>query len=141
MFNKILVAVDGSEHSTRAVKAAIVLAEKFQSRVTLLNVISFSATNPGLYTDMSEIPQILYDNLEQESRKVLDRAAELFQGMQVTTVIREGHPAGEIISESTNGYNLIILGSRGLGTISGFLLGSVSDRVSHHAKCPVLIVR
>ena len=55
--------------------------------------------------------------------------------------LETGHPAEVIVRlAETDGFDLVVLGSRGLGGVKEFLLGSVSNRVSHHARCPVLIV-
>ena len=63
-------------------------------------------------------------------------------GLNVSTGITVGHPAEEICKKvEAGGFDLLVMGSRGLGQIKGYLMGSVSNRVCRHANCPVLIVR
>lgn len=141
MFKKILVPVDGSEFSFRAVKTAAALAEKFSSQVTLLHVVTLPFTAPAISPEVGVIiPQHIFDELEAEGRKVLTKAAAELGQASVKTQIRTGHPAMEIIDEAKNGYDLIVMGSRGLGELRGFVMGSVSDRVTHHSGCAVLVV-
>ncbi|MHB9093091.1 MAG: universal stress protein [Eubacteriales bacterium] len=140
MFNKILVPVDGSDYSFRAVKTAASLVEKYSSEVTLIYVVAIPSHNPGYSPDLGMIPQRVIDDLEQQGNNILNKAKAEFKSNMVNTVMRIGYPAEEIIDEAANGYDLVVMGGRGLGKIKGFLLGSVSDRVSHHAQCAVLIV-
>ncbi|HWI55476.1 MAG TPA: universal stress protein [Desulfobacteria bacterium] len=140
MFGRILVPVDGSEYSFRAVKAAASMAEKYGSRVTLLYVVSVPSRNPHYLAELPVIPERVVEDLEREGMKILNKAVGEFKEAQISLEVRVGHPAGEILDEAGKGYDLIVLGSRGLGGLREFLLGSVSDRVSHHSKCPVMII-
>lgn len=140
MFDRILVPVDGSDYSFRAVKAASSIAEKYRSQVTLLYVVDVPARNPLYSPELTAFPERVIDDLEREGKNVLVKAAAEFKETKVYDLVRVGHPAGEILTEAGNGYDLIVIGSRGLGELKGFLLGSVSDRVSHHARCPVMII-
>ena len=140
MFNKILVAVDGSDCSFGAVKTAASLAEKYGSEITLIYVVALPIRNPGYASELGMIPQRVVDDLENEGLEVLKRAEGNFAGTTVNTIVRVGHPAGEILDEINKGYDLIVMGSRGLGEIRGFVMGSVSDRITHHARCTVMIV-
>jgi len=103
-------------------------------------VVALPSRNPGFSADMAVIPQSLVDDLENEGREILKKAKELLTGIQVRMITRTGHPAGEILEEAKDGYDLIVIGSRGLGEIRGFVMGSVSDRVTHHARCTVMVV-
>lgn len=141
MFKKILVPVDGSEFSFRAVKVAASLAEKFNSEITFLYVMALPFSTSVLSPEVGGIiPQNIFDELEKEGQKILSMAEEGFAKASVASKLRMGHPAMEIIDESKNGYDLIVMGSRGLGELKGFLMGSVSDRVTHHASCAVMVV-
>jgi nucleotide-binding universal stress UspA family protein len=103
----------------------------------------FAAATPGDERYISAVPEILVFR-QQEAEELLEAAKSKFSGSAATlrTQIEEGHPAGIILEVAKKGsYDLIILGSRGLSRVAGFLLGSVSDAVAHHAHCPVLIVR
>lgn len=140
MFKKVLVPVDGSEYSYRAVKTAASLAEKYGSEVTLIYVVALPTRSPGYAPELGVIPQRVLDDLEREGTEILHRAKGYFTGAVVNTVVRIGHPTGEILDEVTKGYDLIVMGSRGLGALRGFVMGSVSDRVSRNARCTVMIV-
>ncbi len=134
---KILVAVDGSEYSNVAVKKAGELAEKFSSRVTLVNVIKTLSV-------FHEEVEIVEDLQKDEARRILRKSKEILidMGVDSKTLFRKGDPASEIVDLAReNDVDLIVVGSRGLSGIKMFLLGSVSKRVTEHAHCSVLVVR
>lgn len=82
--------------------------------------------------------------LETEGKTILTQGEERVkaQGLPVEARLRQGVPAEELLRAATDEKaDLMVLGSRGLSQVRAFLLGSVSDKVSHHAKCPTLIVR
>ena len=82
--------------------------------------------------------------LEAEGKAILAKGEETVsaQGLPVEIRLRQGVPAEELLrAAGEEKADLMVLGSRGLSQVKAFLLGSVSDKVSHHAKCPVLIVR
>jgi nucleotide-binding universal stress UspA family protein len=128
----ILVGVDGSKCSNKAVRYAAELSKKFDATVTLMHVYRPPETTREL--PAHERPEEARVKLD-DSKKVLDEL-----GVGCKTVFAIGHPASIIIKESTKGYDLIVMGSRGMGFVEGFLLGSTTTRVAHHAKIPVLIV-
>lgn len=135
---RILVGVDGSKYSLDAVKAAGKLAnERNIKSVTLLNVIPVIVSNSGtsLVTDFSE---------DLEAWEIFEKPKAILKavGVEAKLLLREGDPAFEIIHVAeTEGYDLIVVGHRGLSPIKAFLLGSVSNRVVSHAPCSVLVVR
>lgn len=137
MFQKILVAVDGSPLSEKAVKAAAAIA-KPASTVTLMHVV----INPPIpYAEG-------YLEVERQLRKygeeILNRSKELARslGVGVETRVEVGDIAEEIlrIADAEN-YDLIIVGSRGLSRVKSFLIGSVSSRVARYSTRSVLIIR
>jgi nucleotide-binding universal stress UspA family protein len=130
--NRILVGVDGSKCSNEAVRYAADLSKKFNATVTLMHVYRPPETTREL--PAHEKPDEAKVKLD-ESKKILDDL-----GVGCKTIFGIGNPAGVILKESTKGYDLIVLGSRGMGFVEGFLLGSTTTRVAHHAKIPVLIV-
>jgi len=141
MFSRILVALDGSEYSRQALRYAMEIAKKFGARLTLLHVV----VRPlHVYGDegvvLTEAPD---KRLEEEGQKVLRKAKEQaeVEGVGADTMMVVGDPAEELLRVSKEGNDLMVLGSRGLSRVRAFLLGSVSSRISHHAKCPVLIVK
>jgi len=144
LFSKILVALDGSEFSLKALDFAIDLAKKYQSQLILTHVVirQIYAINPpeaGILAGTAIVRE-----LEAEGKAILARGEETVkaQGIPVETRLRQGVPAEELLrAVADEKVDLIVLGSRGLSQVKAFLLGSVSDKVSHHAKCPALIVR
>lgn len=141
MYKKILIPVDGSEPSDRAVAHGVVLAQKFGAQVLILNVIqpvTYQVPESFLYADqlMDQLTAQGLDMVENYRKKfekgALDIRAETAVGF-AADVICEKAEAG--------GFDLVVIGSRGLSPGVGFLLGSVSGRVSRRCPCPVLIVR
>jgi nucleotide-binding universal stress UspA family protein len=140
LFQKILVPVDGSDFSIKAVENAVAIAEKFNSTVDLLAVIEIPTDKNVVVSEVGIVPGLVVDTLNAETEELFAKLKSQYPNVTLNTLIRSGHPAREIVEESQNGYDLIIIGSRGLGEIKGFLMGSVSDRVSHHAKCSVMLI-
>jgi len=147
MFKKILVPVDGSEHSVHALDYALDVAEKYSANILLLSVFhavySFIGVQPNFAPpsalDILEAQKSYHEKVLTEA---LQRAKELKPELEVSTRLVEGRPAEIIIETAREGnFDLIVIGSRGLGGISQLLLGSVSDRVADSAPCPVLIIK
>lgn len=140
MFKRIVLGTDGSEDAMRAAEAAAELAAKFNSQVTIVSVYS-----PVIVTDYGMSGYMMQDeNIESVQTAVTERTSKPFKerGVEYDVCHEVGNPAQEILRVAGDQKaNLVVLGSRGLGGIKAFLLGSVSDRVAHHAHCPVLIVR
>jgi len=128
--SRILVAIDGSESAEKALKHAVQLAEKYKAKIALLNVqeSKLFGLKPNVVREVGE--------------HVLSDAAAKVKGLKLKTQLEFGNPAETIIKVAEKGnYDLIVIGSRGLSSVKRFFLGSVSDDISHHAKCSVLIVR
>ena len=140
---KILVAVDGSDYSKKALSKAKDLASVFKSDVTILNVTNL--VDRADYYSMNRYDKTgLEKALERESGLLLENAKQEFEGLpiKVETIKGKGDPSNEIIKlAEEGGFDLIVMGSRGLGVFSRTLLGSVSDKVTHHANLSVLIVK
>jgi len=144
MFAKMLVPVDGSQAALKAAGVAAEMARRFESRVTLLHVQQLPGgwlVAPGAVGMVaSEAALAALEEAAQEAVRVARATLDL-PADRVTELIVVGHPAETICRIAEEGaYELIVMGSRGLSEVSGFFLGSVSDKVSHHAPCPVLIV-
>ena len=135
---KMLVGVDGSDYSLAAVKAVAKLAaERGIEKVTLLNVIPTTPTPVGLVPTAAP-PEDL------EAWEIFDQPRELLKqaGVEPLLLLREGDPAEEIVrAAKEGGFDLVVMGHRGLSPVKAFLLGSVSNRVVTHAPCSVLVVR
>jgi nucleotide-binding universal stress UspA family protein len=144
MFSKILVCLDGSEFSERAMHQAIDLIKCFNAKLLAVHVIprqtyAFAASEAGLAA-----VAVISKDLRSEGEKILKHARELADqvGISINTQLVEGIPAEQILGlAEREKVDLIVLGSRGLTAVKAFFLGSISDSVSHHAKCPVLIVK
>lgn len=132
-FNKILVCVDGSKGSEQAARKAAEIAKAFGSTISLMTV-----WEPPNVAGRGPVPKIVPDlALErvEGAKRILDK-----EGIEYQMVTVIGHPAKSIIDESENGYDLVVMGSRGLGGVESFLLGSVTSRVAHHLKTGLMIV-
>jgi len=154
MFNKILVAVDGSEHSRKALNYALELAEKFDGKITLIHVYSrvvpmvpSADTIPGPILTPSASTAIA-TKITEEAKKmgvqILDEAEQIVKerGISVEKVLREGDAVREIVATAQEGkFDIIVFGHRGLSKLKELLLGAISEGVSHKAPCPVLIVK
>ncbi|MHB1042761.1 MAG: universal stress protein [Eubacteriales bacterium] len=148
MYKKILAPIDGSEKAAKAALHAADLASKLGAEMTLLYVLpSLSPLVDTSYFSPDRFGNIqgaILDEFQRQGEEILRKVKEGLAGYNVTitTEISSGHPADEIITKiNDGGYDLAVMGSRGLGEIKGYLMGSVSNRVSRHASCPVLIVR
>lgn len=139
--SKILVPVDGSENSFRAFERALELAKGNGAQVTAVLVIE---APPTVYVESQKLLDQLLENFRKESAKVLDKYEEAAekQGLKVETAVMEGDPASNILGYAEKGgFDMIVMGSRGLGKFRGMVLGSTSRKVLQSAKCPVLIVK
>jgi nucleotide-binding universal stress UspA family protein len=149
MFKHILLAVDGSIHSDRAIEAAGVIAHCCDSQVTVLHVLRRrgKATIPPALKQFSEL-----EHIAMTEQKVLEATAEeltqqakkrlRMRGVsQITERIEIGNPA-ERIAETAKRLesDLIIMGRRGLDAVGGLLMGSVTSAVNHLAPCACLTV-
>jgi nucleotide-binding universal stress UspA family protein len=149
MFSNILVAVDGSDHAMRAVEIASDLAEKYGAQLHLLSVFRPTrmqeSTHSLVRTSRSLEPQHSDDELQQIAEELLQTAeaeARKHEIPEIRSQVKRGHPARTIVSTAEElGIDLIVLGSRGLGDVTGLLLGSVSHKVASLAKCNVITVK
>jgi nucleotide-binding universal stress UspA family protein len=148
MFEKILVAIDGSEMSDKALEAALTIAGEQKAKVTLLHVGKDIVIPPYMIGEGAYIAKKYDDEynkaLEKEAEELLNRAkteAEA-KNIKAETLYVKGDPAREIVDHAQeNGCQLIVIGSRGLSGFKEMMLGSVSHKVSQLANCPVLIVK
>jgi len=144
LFEKILVAIDGSEHSINALEKAIQIAEKYDGKITLLHAYTPSLVAlPKEYVLIETTPERVDLSGETGASILADAKAKAETGgVQVETLLKLGQPVEMIIEASDNGrFDLIVMGARGLSPIKEMLLGSVSHGVASHARCPVLIVK
>lgn len=139
MFKNIVIAVDGSDHSYRALPYAKGLAEQCGAALWLIH--AFPHTSDLLGYDEYEK---LVGRREAAGQKILDEARQLLgqTTVEIHEELLEGPPAEAILTVAqTRAVDLIVVGSRGLSSIQELLLGSVSQKVLQYARCPVLVVR
>lgn len=154
LFQKILVPLDGSEHSLKALGVAIQIAKKFRGKITLVHVYSvvsvpsvmpepsFATTGIPVMTpsDISKLGEVA----RKVASTILDNGERIVKAekVEVNKLLEEGHTVQEIIRVAKEGnFELIVMGARGISHIREMLLGSVSDGVMHHVACPVLVVK
>jgi len=156
IFQKILVPLDGSEHSGRALETAVQVAKNFNSKLVLLTVnpVTFvGETSPECTVNLAGrapgAPSAGLTNIALEaarcySEKILAEAEAKVRSekVEVETALAEGEAVEEIVKKSKEGKSdLIVMGARGLGSLKSLLVVSVSEGVIRNAPCPVLIVK
>lgn len=155
LFKKILVPLDGSEHSLRALKIATQIAKRFDGKITLIHVYSIGARTIVMPEPTTMTPPSVPIMTPADFSNVVDAVCKagttiLADGeskvkaeeVQVGTLLKEGHTVQEILRTAKEGeFDSIIMGVRGLSKIREILLGSVSDGVIRNASCPVLVTK
>jgi len=139
MLNRIIVAVDGSEHSKKAIQYTINLANKFQSEVWVVHAFSQISELFG-YDDFQKI----VSKLKGAGQVVMDDALKEFEGVsfKIHEELLQGPAAQAILTVAqTRKADMIVMGTRGMGAVKGFLFGSVSSKIVQHAPCTVMVVR
>ncbi len=143
-YKKILVPVDGSQNSLKALAHAVAIARSFDAEISILYISVLSQQVP-LYDQVqgSQIPAKALTNPKKFAESIVAEALkQVPEGIRVHTHIEIGEPRIAITEfAGQNGYDILVIGSRGLGTISGLLLGSVSSYVVRNAKCAVLVAK
>ena len=145
MFSRIVVGTDGSETATEAVRQAADLAQKVGASLTLVSAYEPVAQS-RLREESRQVPADMAHTVSprEDVEATLSEAAKLVEGMgvDVNTVAGQGDPA-DLILDTAEQHNadLIIVGNKGMTGAKRFLLGSVPNKVSHHAPSSVLIVR
>lgn len=141
MFSKVLVPVDGSDNSYRALDASLLLSEKLGAKVTAIHVME---DIPVSYVVSEKLLRDIRDAYKRENQLILSKCSEIAtkKGLVIQTKLLQGNP-GSIILDfcEKEKYDIIIMGSRGMGKFKELVLGSVSSRVLHHSSCPVMIIR
>jgi len=145
MFGSIVVGTDGSETAGEAVRQAIDLAKTLGGRVNLVSAYE-PVSNTRLREERQQVPKDMewMVNPREDVEATLKAAAERLEeaGVEVETFAREGDPADAILDVAEEqGADLIVVGNRGMTGAKRFLLGSVPNKVSHHAPCSVMIIR
>jgi nucleotide-binding universal stress UspA family protein len=140
----IVVGVDGSENSERALAWAIDDAKLRGAKlcvVTAWHVAGYAHVAPGFVPILGSP---IDEPVEETARKIAETAAKRARdaGIDTEVVVRDAQPADMLVESAKRlRAQLLVVGSRGLGGFGGLLLGSVGQQVAHHAPCPVVIVR
>ena len=145
MFQAIVVGTDGSETAGQAVRQAVELAKAHGAKVQLVSAYE-PVSGQRLREESTQVPDDMQwmVNPREDVDATLEDAAEVArnEGIDVEVHARQGDPADAIldVAEETKA-DLIVVGNKGMTGARRFLLGSVPNKVSHHAPCSVLIIR
>jgi nucleotide-binding universal stress UspA family protein len=145
MFGSIVVGTDGSETANEAVRQATELAKAVGAKINLVSAFE-PVGNQRLREERQQVPEDMQwmVNEREDVEATLNDAVETIQGtgVEVETFARQGDPADAILDVAEeNNADLIIVGNKGMTGAKRFLLGSVPNKVSHHAPCSVMIIR
>jgi nucleotide-binding universal stress UspA family protein len=139
MYQKILLAADGSKHSLRAAEQAIYLTKiNPEAKLVILYVVDGDTTKSDIlqYGDPDVIAKKRLEKLSPIENKALDA------GINYEIKITHGEPGPSIVAfANENKIDVVLIGSRGLNSFQEFILGSVSHKVAKRANCPVMIVK
>jgi nucleotide-binding universal stress UspA family protein len=145
MFSSIVVGTDGSDTASEAVRQAVDMAKALGATVELVSAYT-PVPEQRLREERRNAPEDVQwaINPRQEVEASLEDAADVARaaGVVVSTHARQGDPADAILDVAEErGADLVIVGNKGMTGARRFLLGSVPNKVSHHAPCSVLIIR
>ena len=153
MYKKILVAIDGSEPSNHALEQAIEIATQFKAKLIMIAVIQrvmipifpdegFGGVPLSAAKDMAQYQdkmRLVYQNVLDEAQA---KIKEEHPDLEVEAILKEGRPSAMITDYAENdGVDLIVMGSRGIGGYTGWILGSTSRKVVDSCTKPILIVK
>lgn len=145
---KILVPIDGSEHAYKALNYAIDMATKYEADLHILTSYTLEEDTFALIQRVT--PHSLTESYRNELKELkeqfleqaVNQAKKKNPTLNISSILVRGRPADKIVEAAKEGdFDLIVMGSRGLGGIKGFLLGSVADRVADNSVCPVMLVK
>ena len=145
MFRSIVVGTDGSDTARQAVRQATELARAVGARIELVSAYE-PVSDARLREESIQVPEDLQwmVNPREDVQATLEEAAREIRaaGVAVEVFARQGDPADAILDVAEErGSDLIVVGNKGMTGAKRFLLGSVPNKVSHHAPCSVLIIR
>jgi nucleotide-binding universal stress UspA family protein len=153
MYKKILIAFDGSEPSKHALDQGVSIANLAGAEVFIISVVprvmmpvfpdeGFGAAPVTAAQDMTEYQQKMRDIYAKSLKEAEDDIEENYPDLKVSTELMEGRPSSTIVEEAEKkDAELIVIGSRGLGGITGWILGSTSRRVVESCTVPILVVK
>lgn len=141
MFTNVLVPVDGSDNSYRALDEALLLSQKLGSNITVVNVME---QVPITHIESEKLLSELLEAYRKENQEILSKCSKIAseKGISIKTLLLQGNPASVILDYcKKENFDLVIMGSRGLGKFKQLILGSVSNKIVHHCQCAVLLIR
>jgi nucleotide-binding universal stress UspA family protein len=143
LYKKILVPIDGSESSLKALRHTLALARTHSSTITVLSVIEELKLPFGaeymLWANEShnELIRSTLESLNRETKKIMEQEPDL----DVDAEIREGVPANVIVQMALDeDYDLIVIGKRGMGVLEELVMGNIARKVVDLSKVPVTII-
>lgn len=139
MFRNLLVAIDGSSTSQRALQHAIDLAQALNARLTIVAVVpELPPFALAAGVDITALRTAADEEVERRLREAVERVPD---SVSVTTILRHGPAAREILAVSRDGqHDLVIMGSRGRGRLASNMLGSVAADVHFGTTLPTLVI-
>jgi nucleotide-binding universal stress UspA family protein len=153
MYKKILVALDGSEPSNHALEHAASLANKYGAKLILVAVVQrvmipifpdegYGAIPLSAAKDMAQYQdkmRVLYQNILREAE---EKIREEYPRVKFESILKEGRPSATIVEQAESyDVDIIVIGCRGIGGYTGWILGSTSRRVVDSCTKPILIVK
>jgi nucleotide-binding universal stress UspA family protein len=142
MYRTILLAFDGSDHAMRALDAAVELAARFEARLHLAHTPQLEVPAPVIGGFVAEIEGAPTEEDYAEAGRRVAEEAEARAGLEFEGIhIGRGDPAEHVLAVAERiGADLIVMGRRGVSAARALLLGSVSLKVAHGARCACLTV-
>lgn len=146
MIKKILVPVDGSKQSEKALEFACNLADKYDAEILIQHTVETNLHEHAMFMGSAGFAFELDEEQIHNSGKVIVEAAMKIvsdhHNLTADTIVDHGSPAHNIVQcAKSNKVDMIVMGSRGLSNLGGLLLGSISHKVSHMAECTCVTVR
>lgn len=147
---RMLVAIDGSTKSNEALSLALYLANSLGAEVEIFNVIPDLPSLPmGARVRLVRVApgylQDYYADQKEYSEKItkeaLEKSKKEYPQLTIIRKIGKGNPSDAILEESEEGFDMLVMGSRGLGFLDELLLGSVSEKVVHKSKITVVLAK
>jgi nucleotide-binding universal stress UspA family protein len=138
----LIVGIDGSDHSRHALEWAIREAAVRHAPLTVLTVqqaVAGYLGGPVLYSGDQDLAKQARAMAQEETDSMLEKAGPESRPSSVTVQAVVGLPA-EALIEAAGDADLLVVGSRGAGGFKRLLMGSVSTQVTHHARCPVVVI-
>jgi len=147
MFDKILVALDGSDHAQKALDTAIRLAQRCDGELVLFHAIQLSALRGNYHAMVTPAARKIYRGLGREQGEaILDSAEKTAKEMGLDKVVRsviesDSTAKAVLAAAESLGADLLVVGTRGLTGLREMAMGSVAHKITSAAHCPVLVVR